>query len=62
MPRAYNNPTEDAAIGNIMREERMKKRRAAENAVHANCNQPATKKRNRERQRANRRLKNREEG
>lgn len=24
MPKAYRNPTEDAAIGNIMREERRK--------------------------------------
>lgn len=27
MPKAYRNPTEDAAIGNIMREERRKKSR-----------------------------------
>ena len=27
MPKAYRNPTEDAAIGNIMREERKKKKR-----------------------------------
>ena len=26
MPKAYRNPTEDAAIGNIMREERRKKK------------------------------------
>ena len=26
MPKAYRNPTEDAAIGNIMREERKKKK------------------------------------
>ena len=25
MPKAYKNPTEDAAIGNIIREERRKK-------------------------------------
>ena len=38
MPTAYRNPTEDAAIGNIMREERKKKK-------------------SRDRQRENRRLK-----
>ena len=39
MPKAYRNPTEDSAIGNIMREERRKKK-------------------SRERQRENCRLKN----
>ena len=38
MPKAYRNPTEDAAIGNIMREEHKKKK-------------------SRDRQRENRRLK-----
>ena len=56
MPRAYRNPTEDAAIGNVMREERMKQRLAAKNAV-----QPTEKKNKRERQRENRRLKHQRE-
>ena len=56
MPRAYRNPTEDAAIGNVMREERMKQRLAAKNAV-----QPGKKKNKRERQRENRRLKHQRE-
>ena len=60
MPRAYRNPTEDAAIGNIMREERMKQRNAAKNAAQPN-NQSPKKKRNSERQRANRRLKRQKE-
>ncbi len=55
MPRAYKNPTEDAAIGNIIREERRKQRSAARNVTHS-------KKRSLKQQHEKRRLKHKREG